>query len=158
MSDFHPSNEADLLLAANDDVQRALENIAPERWRHAAAGEWSVAEIVGHMIEMEPHWAEMAAAVAERPGTEVGRALDDAGRLGGPRSGAGITAREAAERLTAAGNEAADIVRAIAPPDAKKSGPRGALGTITVQQIVQQVLVAHAREHVQQILTALDAG
>ncbi|HVC30205.1 MAG TPA: DinB family protein [Steroidobacteraceae bacterium] len=157
MADFNPSNEADLLLAANDDVQRALANIAPEGWGHSAPGEWSAAEIVGHMIEMEPYWARVAATVAQRPGSEAGRATDDARRLGGPETGSGLTPQQAADSLTAAGNQAADIVREIPPQDAEKSGRRRDGTPMTVQQIIQQLLVGHAREHTRQLLAALGA-
>jgi uncharacterized damage-inducible protein DinB len=152
---FNPSNEADLLLAANDEVQRALENIAPEGWGRSTPGEWSAAEIVGHMIEMEPYWARVAATVARQPGSEAGRATDDSRRLGGPQTGSGLTPQEAAESLTAASNEAADILREIPAQDAAKSGRRRDGSMMTVQQIVQQLLVGHAREHAQQLTAAL---
>lgn len=159
MSDFNPSNEADLLLAANDDVQRALENLSPGGWgKGAAQDEWSAAEIVGHMIELEPYWAKVAAAVAQRPGSVAGRPTDDPDRLGGPQTGTRLMPREAAERLTAAGNEAADMLRQIPAGDADKTGRRQDGSTMTVRQIVQQLLVGHAREHAAQLLAALGEG
>src|SRR3984893_12983011 len=105
------------LTTINDELIGSFDWVTDEAWtRRHASEEWSVAEIVGHVIEMERHWAHMAARIVEQPGAEVCRQLDDPERLSGPSGGMAFTPREARTRLAQAGEEAANILRKI--PDA----------------------------------------
>src|ERR1700722_15167015 len=66
------------LLTSNDELIGSLDWGSEEAWlRKPADGEWSAAEIVGHIIELEPYWAREAARLAADPGVEIGRGLDD---------------------------------------------------------------------------------
>lgn len=157
MSNFNPSNDADLLLATNDDVIRALENAGIEALRRKRApDEWSAGEIVGHMIELEPYWARAAASLAGQPGATIGRSSDSPIRLAGPASGDGLTPSDAVNRLTAAGNEAADILRGLSAMSAPIVGQQQDGSSVTVATIVDEFLLAHAREHADAVLAALD--
>src|SRR5713101_493801 len=88
----------------NDELIGSLDWVSEDAWaRQPAPGEWSVAEIVGHVIELEPHWAAMAAELVARPGTETARELADPGRLAGPDSGTALHPKEARTRIAHAG-------------------------------------------------------
>ena len=145
------------LLTSNDELIGSLDWMSDDAWsRHPSADEWSVAEIIGHVIELEVYWAQQAARLAETPGCELGRSLEDPGRLAGPKSGLDLSAREARLRLAQAGEQAAGILRKI--PDAAWStkGKAGS-GETTVGEIVRQRLVEHVRVHLEQATAALAA-
>lgn len=143
------------LLTANDELIGSLDWVSDAAWaRRPADGEWSAAEIVGHLIELEPYWAGQAARLVEQPGAEVGRGLEDPGRLEGPSAGVTLSPREARARLAQAGQEAAEILRKI--PDSAWS-TRGTWrgNAMTVDDLIEQHLLEHVRQHIQQFEAAL---
>lgn len=159
MTSFDPSSQADLLLAINDDLLRRIEHSSAQDWQQSPApAEWSAAQILGHMVEMEPFWARAAAAVAARPGTRIGRATESEARLAGPRSGADLTPQEAVNRLMAAGEEASEILREIPASAGAVAGLRLDGTPITVAEIVERLLLNHAQDHTAQIVQALNAA
>jgi uncharacterized damage-inducible protein DinB len=144
------------LLTSNDELIGSLDWVSEEAWsRRPAADDWSAAEIVGHVIELEPYWAQQAAYLAGHPGAEIGRTLEDPVRLSGPTSGAALSAREARTRLAESGQQAADILRKL--PDGAWSITgvwRG--GELTLSELIERHLISHVREHLEQITAALE--
>jgi DinB superfamily len=135
----------------NDELSGILDSVAEEVWvREPAADEWSAAEFVGHMIEIERHWAWQAARLVASPGVEVARESDDPWRLAGPEAGTVISPKAAKAKLAQAGDEAAEIIRSI--PDLAwviTGTQRGR--TVTVGHLVQHNLVGHVRQHLDEV-------
>jgi uncharacterized damage-inducible protein DinB len=144
------------LLTCNDELIGSLDWVSDEAWRRRPAeGEWSAAEIVGHLIELEPYWAREAGRLAANPGADVGRGLDDPIRLSGPVSGQALSAKEARTLLAQAGEAAAEMLRKIPDSGWGSSGTwRGT--TMTVADLVEQHLTEHVRQHVDQAVAALE--
>lgn len=156
MAEIDPTEIAGELLATNKELTQRLQSMSMEAWNERFdAEEWSAAEVVGHMAELEVHWARMAAALANQPGLDVGRPLDDPERLAGPESTASGTPAEGIERLIAAGQEAAAILRSIPSERWSVSGERDGEPR-TVAEIVRRSVLDHARLHVDQCLAALE--
>ena len=143
------------LLTTNDELIGSLDWLTAEAWtRRPGEAEWSAAEIVGHVIELEPYWARQAAHLAEHPGAEVGRGLEDPVRLSGPDRGTALTAQEARTRLAESGEQAAEILRRL--PDSAWSIKGSWRGTeMTIDELIERHLIHHVREHLEQITTAL---
>jgi uncharacterized damage-inducible protein DinB len=143
------------LTTLNDEFIGSLDWVSDEAWtRRRGEGEWSIAEIVGHVIELEPYWAEQAARLAEHPGSEVGRQLDDPRRLSGPERGLALSAKDARGQLARSGEQAAELLRRI--PDAAWTTTGTWRGnTITVAELVRRHLIEHVREHLEQASAAL---
>lgn len=157
MVDIDSAEQVNRILAVNDGLVRRLQTVTPEVWsRRPATDEWTAAEIVGHMIELEVHWARAAAAIAAQPGQEVGRPLEDPERLAGPEGGAVLGLQEAIDRLQVAGQTAAAIVQAIPAGSWSTTGLREGKA-VTVGQIVENSIIGHAQTHVEQCLAALSS-
>ncbi len=110
---------AELLLAieeAGEQYARLVEAMSVDDFRRPRGdGEWTAAEVTGHVAEAMSTWAEWAVTAARRPGMAVGRELDDAQRLQATSSFLGLAAGDAARRVretiaaTTEGLEAAAI-------------------------------------------------
>jgi uncharacterized damage-inducible protein DinB len=155
MADVLAAEQIFNMTTLNDELIGSLDWVSEEAWtRKPAEGEWSVAEIVGHVIELEPHWAAMAAELVARPGTEIARELDDPGRLAGPTSGPGFNPKEARTRIAQAGEAAAEILRRV--PDSAWAVAGTSHGEkVTVGELVQAHIVDHVRQHLDQVTSAL---
>ncbi len=146
------------LTTLNDEFIGSLDWVTDEAWtRRPAANEWSAAEIVGHVIELEPYWAGEALRLAESPGCEVGRQIDDPQRLSGPEAGMTLSAKDARARIARSGEQAVDLLRRI--PDSAWSAMGKWRGEdVTLADLLQRHLINHVREHLEQATTALGAG
>jgi uncharacterized damage-inducible protein DinB len=158
MADVLAAEQIFNMTTLNDELIGSLDWVTDEVWiRKPAEGEWSAAEIVGHVIELEPHWARQAAAIVASPGIEIARELDDPGRLAGPDGGTAISAKDAKTQLAQAGEEAAEILRRI--PDSAWSATGTSRGqTVTVGELVQDHIVNHVRQHLDQVTSALSVS
>lgn len=145
------------LTTLNDEFIGTLDWVSDEAWtRRPAPGDWSAAEIVGHVIELEPYWAGEALRLAENPGAEVGRQLDNPQRLSGPETGMAMSARDARARIARSGEQAVDLLRRI-PDAAWSTAGRWRGEDITLADLLQRHLIDHLREHLEQASAALGA-
>src|SRR5581483_7620197 len=141
------------LTTLNDEFIGSLDWVTDDAWsRRPAESEWSAAEIVGHVIELEPYWAAEAAQLAAQPGREVGRQLDDPRRLAGPDSGRTISPRDARAGIARSGEQAAELLRRI-PDAAWYTTGRWRGQEITVAELVRRHIIDHVREHLDQAST-----
>jgi uncharacterized damage-inducible protein DinB len=146
-------------------VQRLLERV--ERlspavlYRAPQAGEWPVMSTLAHLSELLPYWAEQAALIARSPGTAFGRTHDDPDRLGAVEQHGRDTLADIAERIRTSLEQCVGTLRGIPPEAWTRSGQHARRGSMTVQQVVDEFVVAHAEEHAAQVeatLAALDAS
>jgi uncharacterized damage-inducible protein DinB len=153
-------------------LQRALAGILAEADRlhleeayaRPAADAWSAAEILAHLVEMLPYWAEQARAVAARSqdGEPFGRTHDDPERIAAVRQHARDDLRELAAGVRASLERATVVLCAIPAHGWQRTGRHARRGEMSVAQIIEQFLVEHAEEHAQQLgavlATPRDAG
>lgn len=155
MADVTASDRIFNLVTSNDELIGSLDWVTDAAWtRRPADGEWSAAEIVGHVIELEPYWARQASILAENPGAEVGRTLDDPGRLAGPAAGPAVSPREAKMRLAQAGEQAAEMLRKI-PDSAWSTRGRWRDRDLSLSELIEEHLTNHVRAHIDQLTAAL---
>ncbi|MDQ3810400.1 MAG: DinB family protein [Chloroflexota bacterium] len=128
-----------------------------DAYARPAAEEWSAAEILAHLAEMLPYWAEQARAVAARgqDGEPFGRTQDDPDRIAAVRQHARDDLRELAAGVRASLDRAAAVLGAIPEPGWQRTGRHARRGEMSVTQIVEQFLVEHAEEHGQQLAAVL---
>ena len=108
-----------------------------------AEGEWTVAEICAHVIEMQPLWAGKAAGIGAASG--VGRTPEEAERRTAEIvNHAGDSAPVVRERLTDAGTEALAILRGMGDAGLDASD---ATGEFTGRGVFERYIVAHMDEH-----------
>lgn len=121
--------------------------------------EWSAMQILGHMVEMIPYWLDhcqvMIAATTEPP--KFGRLLDAPERLAGVERAATENLGELLRLLDGEIQSAAHIIRQMTSAERKQWGVHLRLGEMTVADVVEVFVVAHAEDHLAQIRAALEA-
>lgn len=127
------------------------------RRRAAVDNEWSVTQILGHMVEMIPYWLGhcrlLIAATGEPP--LFGRRYDSPERVAGIGRGATGDPMNLVTELRKETKEAARAIRKMSATERRRKGIHIKLGEITVADAVEHCIVAHAEEHLKQIRTAL---
>jgi len=139
-------------LLRRPDVTQRLHNPAGEN-------EWSAMHVVGHLVEMIPYWLHHCRVIIAATGAPpmFGRTLDAPERLAGVERGA---SGELSELLGALGEEVEAAVRAIGSMSTLERARKGMhvrQGEMTVADILERFIVAHAEDHLQQAQAALRA-
>jgi hypothetical protein len=139
-----------------DELARMVAATTDEHWfRRHGEGEWSAAEVCGHIAEMLPYWAAKARQIAAGPGMTYGRDEDDPDRIGGVRSGANLSRHDAIERVRTAAHAAARDIRALAPAGWHAAAVHADRGPTTVEAMIDTLLAQHLESHVEQVRQAL---
>ena len=136
------------LEAAQGALMDALDGITEEELHTPPSeGEWTVAEICAHVIEMQPLWAGKAAGIGAA--SEVGRTLEETERRTAEIAlHASDDADTVRERLRAAGSEALGNLRGMGEAGLDASD---ASESLTGREVMQRYLVDHIVEHAAQI-------
>jgi uncharacterized damage-inducible protein DinB len=125
---------------------------------HTAPGEneWSAMQVLGHVVEMIPYWMNHCRALiaaAEPP--RFGRTPDAAERLAGVEQGAAAEPGELMRVLQKEVQAAARSIRQMTTAERGRKGVHVKRGEMSVGDIVDLLIVAHAEEHVKQVRAAL---
>lgn len=119
--------------------------------------EWSAMQALGHVVEMIPYWLRhcqtLMAASGEPP--RFGRTLDSPERLAGVERGAAGDVDELLSALSAEVQTAANAIRGMSTAERNRNGIHPRHGEMTVAEVVETYIVAHAEEHLAQIQAAL---
>ncbi len=126
--------------------------------RRPAEGEWSAAEITGHVSEAPLTFAQHAQRVVAAGGGEVGRPPDDPGRLSAVERLAGRGPQDGAELVLAGAAEACTVMRGFSEADLALRVRNARLGEPTVSEFLWSVAVEHLRGHLRQAQEAATAG
>ena len=136
-------------LLVHSDVVRRL--------RATGDNEWSVMQVLGHMVEMIPYWMGhcrvLIAATAEPP--VFGRGPDAPERMAGIERGFTGDLQVMLGLLNDEVESAARAIREMSAAERSKKGIHIKLGEFTVADSVERFIVAHAEEHLEQIRAAL---
>ena len=132
------------LEAAQGALVDALDGITEtELHTPPAEGEWTVAQICAHVIEMQPLWAGKAASITDASG--VGRTPAEAeSRTAEIERHASDDAATVRERLAASGTEALGILQDMSDPDL---GGSDASGEFTARAVLERYIITHMDEH-----------
>jgi uncharacterized damage-inducible protein DinB len=133
-----------------------IERQSPEALhRRPSEGEWSAAELTGHVAEFPGTFADQARRLAESPGMQIGRAADDPGRLGAVAGMAHASPGEAAAAVTRGVQQALGSLRAIPADGWRVKGKHQRLGEMSVTEVVQHFIADHLRDHLVQAKNAV---
>lgn len=157
MTEATPMELAARLHGAVIELLGLMESATDAHWsRPPAEGEWTAAEICGHIAELIPYWMSSAQALAKAPGSSFGREMDDPDRVGAVRTGAGQSRELASERVRDAAARAAESVTALPVELWSNAGVSASRGPMTVRGIIETFLVGHVKMHVAQVRAALE--
>ena len=129
---------------------------APSLQATDSGAHWSVTEVLGHLVEMIPYWLHSCQTIiaASTPPT-FGRALDAPERLAGVESAAGTSPQMLLNRLQHEVQSAAAAIRQMSEEERSKRGVHLLRGEMTVAEIVESLIVAHAEAHLAQVRATL---
>jgi hypothetical protein len=118
----------------------------------AGAGEeWSITQLLGHLVEMVPYWLNSCRtiiAAAEPP--IFGRSLDAPERLAGVEQGGMASPERLLAQLETEIRSAAAMIRALTEAERGKQGRHIQRGVMTVAEIIETMVVTHAEAHLAQ--------
>ena len=116
-------------------------------------------QTLGHLAEMIPYWLShcqtLIAATAEPP--HFGRSLDAPERLTGVERGAMGNPDELLRLLNDEIQAAANTIRQMSTAERGKKGIHHSRGEMTVADVIELLIVAHAEDHLAQVRAALRA-
>ena len=131
---------------------------ADKRYAAPAADSWSAIEILAHVVEFVPYWADQAAAVSARSDTgdqPFGRTHDDPARIAAVREHAQDRYEALAERLDEVVSSSAKTLGAIPRAGWTRTAVHARRGSMSVEQIVRQFILDHLDEHTAQATAAV---
>jgi DinB superfamily len=112
---------------------------------------WDRGQVLAHVAEMLPYWAQQAELVAAGEQVEFGRVKSDPGRIGAIER----DRSEDPQRLLGRVDEGVAVVLALLDrlddQALASTGRHRTLGEMTVAQIVDRFLVDHLEEHADQL-------
>jgi hypothetical protein len=118
---------------------------------------WSALQVIGHLVEMIPYWLHhchhLIAATHEPP--QFGRTLDAPERLAGVEAATTSDALELLSQLQQVVATAAKDIRSMTGAELSKTGIHVRQGSMTVANVIEQLIVGHAEAHVVQVQEAL---
>lgn len=162
MTNNNPEELGKAQAARLENVDRELTRLLRqpevlERLRTAPGeAEWSAMQVLGHMVEMVPYWLGQARTLinAAEPPT-FGRTLDQPERLAGPARGANADPDELLSQWHEQVGAAVPAIREMPAADRSKKGIHTRRGEITVGDMIESFIVAHAEEHLAQMRDTL---
>ena len=120
--------------------------------------EWSALQVLGHMAEMIPYWlGHCRTLIAAHEPPHFGRTLDAPERLAAVEPDTLKQPEALVSLLEAEIKAAARTLRQLTPAERRKTGIHVKRGEMTVDEILEQLIVAHAEDHLVQVRTALQA-
>ena len=153
---YEPEQVAALLESAVATIRAEVEALAkPLHAWHPAEGEWSINEIIGHLIEAERRGfaGRIKILLASKDPQLEGWDQNEVAR--GRRDDMKPAAKLVAEleRMRA---ESVKVVRGLAAADLKRGGQHPKVGWLRVEDLLQE-WVHHDRNHIKQILSHVQA-
>lgn len=118
--------------------------------------EWSVMQVLAHLVEMIPYWLGhcQTLAAADAP-PQFGRTQESPERLAGVARG---ETRSLDQLMSELGDEvqaAARAIRRMTPDERDRRGIHLKRGAMSVAEVIEMYIVAHAEEHLAQVRATL---
>jgi predicted enzyme related to lactoylglutathione lyase len=128
-----------------------------QRLRVAAGeDEWSVMQVLGHLVEMIPYWlGHCQVLIAAGEMLVFGRGPDAPERQAGVERGVTGEPERLLKLLEEEVQTAARAIRDMSTTERNQKGLNIRQGEMTVADIVERFIVAHAEDHLAQIQTTL---
>ena len=140
------------LRSAHQAVMDAIHGIdEPEIRQVPAPGEWTVAQLLAHIAEIQYFWMEKAVLITQEDDPNITRSdVENDRRAAAVEDHAGDSLDELVRGLAAANESAIAATGKIAPENLAILGHRGDNNPITVEGVVN-FLAQHVEEHALQV-------
>jgi uncharacterized damage-inducible protein DinB len=149
---------ADQFEAVNDEVIDAVTGCGDAQWRQACAGDGrSVGVVAHHIAAVHRDFAGLVAALATGETRSPSSSMEDVHRSNAQhaRDHAAVGQAETLDALRTNGPAIAQLLRGLR--DEQLDRPAGVFGghELSVSQVVEWVVIGHAREHLVSIRATL---
>ena len=146
------SSLQDMLKSAYQAVIESIDGIQEAEIRLIPApDEWTVAQLLAHIAEIEYFWMEKAVLITKEDDPNITRSdVENDRRTAAVVDHAGDSLDELIRGLSTANDAAVTVVGNIAPRDMSILGHRGENNPISVEGVIQS-LAGHMTEHANQI-------
>ncbi len=140
------------LRSAHQAVMRSIDGVAEAEIRQAPApGEWTVAQLLAHIAEIQYFWMEKAVLITQEDDPNITRSdVENDRRAAAVEDHAGDSLDELVRGLAAASESAVAATGNISPDNLAILGHRGENNPITVEGVIQY-LAQHVEEHAHQV-------
>ncbi len=140
------------LRSAHQAVMNSIDGVAEAEIRQVPApGEWTVAQLLAHIAEIQYFWMEKAVLITQEDDPNITRSdVENDRRAAAVEDHAGDSLNELVQSLSAANKSAVAATGEIAPENLAILGHRGENNPITVEGVVR-FLVQHVEEHAHQV-------
>ena len=140
------------LRSAHQVVMDAIDGLDETEARKVPApDEWTVAQLMAHIAEIEYFWMEKAVLITQEDNPNITRSdVENDRRAAAVENHAGDSLNDLIKSLAAANDSAIAATGEIAPKDLGILGHRGENNPITVAEVVTY-LATHVEEHANQI-------
>jgi uncharacterized damage-inducible protein DinB len=141
-----------LLRSAHQVVVESIDGVTEAEARKVpASGEWTVAQLLAHIAEIQYFWMEKAVLITQENDPNITRSdVENDRRAAAVTDHAGDPLGDLIKELDVANESATATTGAIAPENLATLGHRGEDNPITVAGVVE-FLAAHMEEHARQI-------
>lgn len=140
------------LRSAHQAVMNSIDGVTEAEIRQVPApGEWTVAQLLAHIAEIQYFWMEKAVLIAQEDDPNITRSdVENDRRAAAVGDHAGDSLDLLIQSLAAANESAVTATGEIAPENLAILGHRGENNPITVEGVVR-FLAQHVEEHAHQV-------
>jgi uncharacterized damage-inducible protein DinB len=140
------------LRSAHQAVMNSIDGVTEAEIRQVPApGEWTVAQLLAHIAEIQYFWMEKAVLIAQEDDPNITRSdVENDRRAAAVEDHAGDSLDLLIQSLAAANESAVTATGEIAPENLAILGHRGENNPITVEGVVR-FLAQHVEEHAHQV-------
>jgi uncharacterized damage-inducible protein DinB len=139
---------------SSDDIVEIVRKLSGEtiQWK-PSLNAWSILEILCHVEEAVPYWADEIHRVVENPGAEWGRGHQNEARLAAVAASTQREARDVLAGIEKGTQRAVTVLRTLRNEDLAIESPsrNPRLGAKPMSFALDHLLVAHLRDHLRQI-------
>src|SRR5690242_20495651 len=140
------------------ELRAALAEIPPAAlYTQPASGGWTLMEDLAHVAEMLGYWSGEIDRFVRQPGASFGRVASNPERIRFIESHAHDSLEQITALLDQGQAAALALLRRLQPADLEISGQHVKFGEQTARRAIQEWLIDHLSEHVQQ-LKAIASG
>lgn len=120
-----------------------------------SSDEWTIMEILAHVIEFMPYWASQFSKVVSSPGQRFGRTVQDEQRLQGIVEHKNDSLAQAKTALAASYAQLDEMLGSLKDSDLELTAQDYQHGELTLARIINNIVTQHLMSHIKQLQAKL---
>ena len=135
-----------------------LQAIAPAKlYEIPVENEWTIMEILAHIVEIMPYWADEVARLVELPGQNFGRTMENPERIAAVRDHSHDSLAQIAAALPGSYARLNEVLASLKDSDLLLTGVHPRRGTKTLDWFIEEFITKHLSDHIIQIKECLQS-